>query len=311
MTRLSIIIPVHNGEAELPRCLASLVGQISGEDEILLVEDSSTDRSGELCDTYAAAHENIHAFHVNFKGPSPTRNYGIRQSKGKYILFVDCDDYLAEDTVAPMLEKMTRHQMVVTGYYFESGAAVTEKRFSGVSSLNRKDILALYQRELLNVLWNKMFVAAIIRDNRIAFDESLKKGEDLLFILQYLGHVQSDIAILDRCCYHYISKDTGINKSHKESMDDKRGRMERIMKEFSAVVEDRNALSRQMLNMYFRHIRDYSAGQSTLSRLRFIKGEARNPMVGEILTEAPGLFRFLHLLHMDCAMFVLNKLLLK
>lgn len=314
MTRISVVIPVHNAREDLPRCLSSLMAQLSGEDEILLIEDSSTDGSDALCDSYAAQHPQIQCFHVRFGGPSPTRNYGLRHAKGQYILFVDSDDWVDGQAVQLLLDRAEDHELVVGGYYFETAAAVTEKRLAGKTALPKEQVLTLYQTELLNVLWNKLFRGDIIRKNGIAFDENLKKGEDLLFILQYLHHVQTPIAIIDRCIYHYISKDTGINRSHKETMDQKRDRTLQMIEAFHLLVTDKTRLTQQMLNLYFRHIRDYAAGENA-GKLRLIRREARHDIVKQILgldkSMKIRLLRGLHLCHLDLSMFLANKLLLK
>lgn len=315
MKRLSVIIPVHNAEADLPRCLDSILGQLSPEDEVLLIEDSSTDGSRQLCDAYAAENPLIRTYHVNFKGPSPTRNHGVEQSQGRFILFIDADDWIESNTVASMLEKMTHHQMVVGGYYLETDSGSWEKRLRGMDQLDKSQLLELYRTELLNVLWNKIFVASIIKEQHIAFDHTLKKGEDLLFILQYLAHITTPIAVLDGCFYHYISKTTGINRSHRESIEDKITRLHMTVPAFEAMVTDRSRLSRHMLNLYFRLIRDYLATHSCSvpAKLVFIKKQGRRAVVKELLAmdPKPSVMKALHWAHMDLSMFVVNKLLLK
>ncbi len=318
MKRLSVIIPVHNAKEDLPGCINSILKQLSAEDELLLIEDSSTDGSYELCDSYAAENPIIQTHHVNFKGPSPTRNYGIQQSTGEYILFVDADDWVEENTVDAMLQEMPRHHMVVGGYYMENESGVFEKKLNSKPQLQKEELLELYRTELLNVLWNKMFVASIIKDNNISFDENIKKGEDLLFILQYTRHIKTSIAVLDGCFYHYISKNTGINRSHKETMEDKINRLVVTIKEFDGIIQDKQRLSKYMLNLYFRLIRDYlsvDGKTSIISKIMFIKKQGRHKVVNEILNIDPNkkmfVFKFLHLLHMDLSMFVLNKMLLK
>lgn len=317
MTRLSIIIPVHNAKDDLKRCLQSIINQVEDNDEIILVEDSSTDGSYELCDNYADEYSFIHTYHVNFRGPSPTRSYGIKQSKGEYIFFIDSDDWIEDQTVSKMMEKASSYDMVVGGYFFETPDQTVLKKLNS-KTIDKKDIFELYNAELLNVLWNKIFNASIIREHNILFDDQLKKGEDLLFILQYLQYINTDISILDECFYHYISKDTGINKSHKETMDDKRNRMVMIMKEFLNIVEDHNLFTHHMINMYFRHIRDYLSveqNKSKLSKLLFIKNQARSILVKDILNNGNGIkisiLKLLHGLHLDIIMFVFNRLLLK
>ncbi len=318
MVRLSIIIPVHNAKEDLVRALDSIIPQVCEHDEILLIEDSSNDGSYELCDEYANKYSFIQTYHVNFRGPSPTRSHGILKSKGEYILFIDSDDWIESNTISEMMSLAKNYEMVVSGYLFESDTNIVEKRISNKNEINTQDIFELYNAELLNVLWNKIFHGSIIREHHILFNEKLKKGEDLLFILQYIQHMKTKIAIVDQCFYHYISKETGINKSHKETMQDKRDRMYLIMNEFLKVISDKNLFVSHMLNLYFRHIRDYiniEQNISSIHKLLFIKKQARDQIVNDILKHGSGMkimfLKMLHMFHLDVVMLVLNRLFLK
>ena len=306
MTRLSIIIPVHNAAAELPKCLESLLSQVGPEDQILLIEDASTDGSDALCDRYAEQNPCITAYHVCFRGPSATRNYGLQHATGQYILFVDADDWMDDHVIAPMLSAAADYELVVAGYYFETETDVCEKKLAGMPHIPKENVLSLYKKELLKVLWNKVFRGDIIRREEILFDPSYKKGEDLLFVLQYLRHVTTPIGIVDQCVYHYISKQTGVNRSHRETMDNKRNRTEQIME---LLMEITSGDPRCV-----HHIRDYMAVENDLNLLRkvaWIKKEARHPIVRQLLHRTScgtvRLLRLLHALRLDVVMFLLNR----
>ena len=99
--KFSIIVPVYKVEDYLQACVDSLLAQEEYEDqmEILLIDDGSPDRSGELCDRLAEAHEQIKAFHKPNGGLSSARNYGLDRAAGEYVLFVDSDDVIEPDTL--------------------------------------------------------------------------------------------------------------------------------------------------------------------------------------------------------------------
>ncbi|MBQ4510326.1 MAG: glycosyltransferase family 2 protein [Clostridia bacterium] len=103
MKKISIIIPVYNVEAYLKDCIDSILMQSMQDYEIILVDDGSTDKSGNLCDEFASKRENIFAYHKENGGPSDARNYGIEKSNGEYIVFVDSDDYFDD---CKILEKI-------------------------------------------------------------------------------------------------------------------------------------------------------------------------------------------------------------
>lgn len=99
---VSIIVPVYNTEDYLAKCVQSLVKQTYTDIEILLIDDGSTDGSGELCDQFAEGYNHIQAFHKQNGGLSDARNYGIMQASGEYICFVDSDDYVSFDMVSDL-----------------------------------------------------------------------------------------------------------------------------------------------------------------------------------------------------------------
>ena len=89
---ISIVVPVYNVEAYVAECLDSLCAQTYEDIEILLVDDGSSDRSGEICDSYAQKDERIRVFHTVNSGVSEARNRGIEEAEGDYLVFVDSDD---------------------------------------------------------------------------------------------------------------------------------------------------------------------------------------------------------------------------
>lgn len=115
----SIIVPVYNVEKYLPQCVDSILRQTYGSFEVILVDDGTKDRSGELCDQYAAQDERIKVIHKKNGGLSSARNAGIREAQGKYIIFMDSDDYWSNNT---MLEQISSHigereELIVWKYY--------------------------------------------------------------------------------------------------------------------------------------------------------------------------------------------------
>ena len=102
--KISVIVPVYKVEKELPRCVESILRQTYPNLQIILVDDGSPDRSGEICDEYAAKHENVQVIHKENGGLSDARNAGIDRADGAYLMFVDSDDYIEPD----MAEKLYR-----------------------------------------------------------------------------------------------------------------------------------------------------------------------------------------------------------
>ena len=95
--KISVIIPVYNAESTLRRCMDSVLAQTVTDFECLLIDDGSTDKSGEICDEYAAGDSRIRVFHKENGGPSAARNLGLNQAIGQYVIFQDADDYLIDN----------------------------------------------------------------------------------------------------------------------------------------------------------------------------------------------------------------------
>lgn len=107
--RFSIIVPVYNVAPYLERCVRSLANQDYEAYEIILVDDGSTDGSENMCETYAGADDRIKVFHKNNGGLSSARNYGIKNAAGEYLLFVDSDDYVANNMCSTLEEGLQQY----------------------------------------------------------------------------------------------------------------------------------------------------------------------------------------------------------
>lgn len=97
--KVSIIVPVYNVESWLNKCIDSLLDETYEDIEILLIDDGSTDKSGEICDKYALKNKKIKVFHNKNQGLSYSRNFGIENATGKYVMFVDSDDYISDKKI--------------------------------------------------------------------------------------------------------------------------------------------------------------------------------------------------------------------
>lgn len=122
MLKLSVIVPVYNVEKYLPKCVESLLRQdLSPEEyEIILVDDGSPDRCGAICDEYAAGHPHIKVIHRPNGGLSAARNTGIEVAQGRYVQFVDSDDYLEPNVLKFLVNKMEQDQLDVLRFNYQN-----------------------------------------------------------------------------------------------------------------------------------------------------------------------------------------------
>ena len=107
---LSVIIPVYKAEKYLNRCMESILMQKVDDMEIILVNDGSPDRSGELCDKWALKDSRIHVIHKENGGAGSARNMALDIAQGNYVTFIDSDDAIAENTFLPIINYLGEHQ---------------------------------------------------------------------------------------------------------------------------------------------------------------------------------------------------------
>ncbi len=216
MTKLSIIVPVYNAQASLARCIESVLKQDFTDWELLLIDDGSHDDSPKIMDDYAASDSRIKAVHKTNSGVSATRNRALAMAKGRYIQFMDADDWLALEASKLLVRAMGSGQtdMVVADFYRVVGENVSKKgSISKACVLSRND----YADEMMKspadfyygVLWNKLYKKSIIDRYALRMDENVCYCEDLLFNMEYLLHVRS-VAVLKVPVYYYVKTEGSL-----------------------------------------------------------------------------------------------------
>lgn len=203
---ISIIIPVYNVEKYLDQCLESVLNQSHADFECILVNDGSTDNSGNICDKWAKKEPRIKVFHQENQGVSATRNYGIDKSQGEYIVFVDSDDWVDIDYLETLMEEDS--DLVISGDLIETldgpikKNIPDEKRQIPISSKYLNEFSQLVESHLLFGPVFKRYKTSIIKNNQIYFNKDLSCGEDLVFNFEYLKHV-TNIYTIPKATYHY------------------------------------------------------------------------------------------------------------
>lgn len=188
--KVSIVVPVYNTSKYLEECVNSILSQSYEDTEIVLVDDGSTDNSGELCDALAKRDARIRSCHKPNGGLSSARNYGIDHSEGECIAFVDSDDVIDRDMIKVLAENMQSNQADMSGMeYLEF--------FDKLPEVNRKNKIKRITKNLQGyILQNNRLYCSVRylykRDllENIRFDESIKLGEDQDFIFRYSENVK-------------------------------------------------------------------------------------------------------------------------
>ena len=191
---LSIIIPVYNAEKYIRRCLDSLCIQLSGCEEIILVDDGSKDSSGLICDEYSVKYNNIVVIHSANMGAGEARNLGIEKASGKKILFVDADDMVSSDYIACIHKINNMADLVAfSSVTFNGNGDILERNILHNSLFDIKDAITNgSQKGQFPFLWNKVFDKAIIDEHpKTRFVEKKGPGEDEIFICSYFSKIKT------------------------------------------------------------------------------------------------------------------------
>ena len=219
MATFSVIVPVYNGAKTVERCVGSIIASGGGDVQVILIEDCSKDDSLAVCRRLEEKYPNVLCLHnERNRGVSHTRNRGLAAADGKYLLFVDCDDWVDGNYVPAFRRAVDAgNSFAVCGYvnHDEKHNGRTDayawENAGDMQTLDlREQIEDLYHRTLLQQLWNKMFRTDVVRACGIRFDESISIGEDTRFILDYirLSGVR-EFTRIDSPLYHYMRDQDG------------------------------------------------------------------------------------------------------
>ena len=216
----TVIVPVYNVEDYLKGCLDSLVNQTidKSQIEVLLIDDGSTDSSPEICDEYAEKHPIFKAIHVENGGVSAARNLGIDKAQGKYILFLDSDDYLSDNTVKDLVDFFDKYydevdiitynqKLVKNGEVKKSGHyRYKYVNKSGVYDLNDPDYMYFVQTNMNICVKN-------IPGKNTKFNTGMMFHEDQEYILSKLAD-KGKMGFCDSADYFYVKDSGGVTVSH-------------------------------------------------------------------------------------------------
>lgn len=206
MPILSIVVPVYNSERSIKKCVDSILSQTLIDFEIILVDDGSIDTCAEICDDYALQDSRVKVVHIDNGGVSHARNVGIRETTGKYIQFVDSDDYIDKNMSEYLVNIMVKDNvdLVICGYKTVRSSKVVKqcgvnKEYDELSILST-EFASLYKIGFLNPPWNKIFKREKLNN---LFDEDMELGEDLIFNVYYMQNVKKLIFIKEPF-YNYV-----------------------------------------------------------------------------------------------------------
>ena len=219
--KLSIIVPIYNVESYIEECVESLLCQTYSDFEIILVNDGSKDRCGEICDKLAKDNPIIKVIHQENKGLPHARNAGLAMATGDYIGFIDSDDYISKDMYEKMIERLEEDgsDLVVCNFqtFNKIGDNPVQARYGDENIIFDESNSCRFYQCSLDSSCNKVYRGRIIRDNGILFeDKSIVAQEDYWFLVRYCSHI-SKITTVSGAYYHYRERKSSISKSRSDN----------------------------------------------------------------------------------------------
>lgn len=287
MPLVSIIIPVYNGEKYIERCLRSLIGQTYEQIEIIVLNDGSTDHTGQVLEKYAALDSRVHVVQKENTGVSDTRNLGLKLAKGDFVQFVDSDDWLTPDATQKLVAGMCADcEMVICDYNrVVDNNIIVKGHITDDGPINRTDF-ALYMMKApanyyYGVLWNKMFRMDIIQEHGLDFPEEINWCEDLRFNLEYLQYVKQ-VYVLQEPLYYYVLTKGSLAQSRTDLIDNLRVR-NFLFEQYKALYESLDLYDEHKLRIRSFYI-DFARDKN--KKIKMIEGIKRENLSAETVASA-------------------------
>ena len=242
--KLSIVVPVFQAEKYLKKCIDSILYQAFSDFELLLINDGCTDKSGQICDEYAAKDKRIRVFHQENSGVSSARNLGIDRAIGEWICFVDSDDWIENEAFHEIINCLDNKNVdlviwgirVVNNNYSNELSLPLGGFFKGKEEVDELLVLSDLHG-LLESPCNKLYRNKLIKENKLAFDSDLSYLEDIRFNCYYIKHISSVFSI----CKSYYNYRKEYNRISLTSQ---------LPKNLAGVIEENIRLRRKIFSSY-------------------------------------------------------------
>ena len=260
---ISVIVPIYGIERYVGICIESIVNQTYSNLEIILVDDGSPDRCGEICDLYARKDSRIKVIHKNNGGLVSARKAGIRIAHGDYSTYVDGDDWIEKDYYQSLVEKANDADVVISSHrrmLFEQVVDIPVRfafgEYEGASLGSIKKAMISYGEffkvGISTYVWNKLFKTALLRKYQLLVDDSITIGEDAAVVYPLINECKK-IVIADVFGYRYRQREDSMLKKSKP-FSEEAGGLRALYSYLSSFASDDNVFE------YQRQIREFILG---------------------------------------------------
>ena len=294
MPVLSIIVPIYNAKETLSRCVNSILSQDFKDFELLLMDDGSKDGSEKLCDSFCEKDARIRVIHKENSGVSNTRNAALSIAKGRYIQFLDADDWITPEASGQLVRALEKEKadIVIADFY-----RVVEKWISRKGSIDKEGLLTRQEFAdwmakspadyYYGVLWNKLFRRDIIERYGLRMDPELRWCEDFIFNMEYLLHADR-IYVLRVPIYYYVKTEGSLVQQGLNASDIIRMKLNVIdyYSDFYKNVYSPEDYAKKRAEIY-RFLLDYSRDNEAIPPLPGSKklGEERTKVAHDFVRE--------------------------
>lgn len=247
---ISVIIPVYNAEKTIRKTLDSIKEQTFLNFEVIMIDDGSTDASGDICDEYAHSDKQFKVKHKQNQGVSAARQAGIDMARGEYIIHVDPDDWVERTMLKELCveAEQSKADMVICDFYENIGKVQIYHK-QQPSSLEPETVLRELFQQLHGSCWNKLVKRVCYNQYNVCFPKNIYYCEDLYVNVALLKH-PINVAYLGKAYYHYVQYDdkATLVRFYDENTYKHDLRLKEI---FLELLQDSEVVSEQQINNYF------------------------------------------------------------
>lgn len=298
--KVSIIMPVYKVEEYVGKAIESIQSQTLKEWEFLIVDDGTPDRSGEICDEYAAKDARIHVIHKENGGAPSARNLAIDMAKGEYMYFLDSDDWAEPNMLEDMyrLAKRDNAQLVVAGFYIDTYIGngkymtddyVVDDAVYPDKETFRRNAYKLFDKNLLYTPWNKLYESKYIIENNLRFPTTF--WDDFPFNISIVKNVER-VTVTSKQYYHFLrarteSETSAYRPGMYEKREEEHGWMVNLYKEWN--VRDnasKEMIARRYIERFIGCVENVTNPKCELSekeKRQQIRKMLKNPRVGKMV----------------------------